>query len=249
MDDALFWKAETACRAAWPAAHERLLDGWIVRQAGGTTRRTNSANPTAAAVSVAAVRPAIERLFEERGQDPLFRVPGFLPAFEEELAEAGFVAEGETCTLLASLEERPDYRASGVTLERSVSPEWLAAKRRLSPMEPEQARIYSAMVDGLTLPRAFASLDRDGGIAAVAYGVVADDLLVIESVVTDPAHRGEGLGRACVGRLLGWALDEGVERACLQVEAENAPARALYRRLGFTRDLYRYRYWRKPRRA
>ncbi|WP_246757367.1 hypothetical protein [Methylobacterium sp. OT2] len=43
--------------------------------------------------------------------------------------------------------------------------------------------------------------------------------------------------RCCVG-----AAGEGARAACLQVVAANTPARALYRALGFERELYRYHY-------
>jgi ribosomal protein S18 acetylase RimI-like enzyme len=44
---------------------------------------------------------------------------------------------------------------------------------------------------------------------------------------------------------MGWARRAGVNRACLQVVADNAAGRALYRKLGFRTELYRYHYWRE----
>ena len=41
------------------------------------------------------------------------------------------------------------------------------------------------------------------------------------------------------------ALARGVDRAFLQVEEKNTPARALYRRAGFE-QAWRYFYWSKP---
>jgi hypothetical protein len=44
---------------------------------------------------------------------------------------------------------------------------------------------------------------------------------------------------------MAWARGEGATGACLQVVAGNGPARALYVGLGFTRNLYGYRYRRR----
>jgi N-acetylglutamate synthase len=73
----------------------------------------------------------------------------------------------------------------------------------------------------------------DGG--AVGFGVAAIDRGWTElgSVVIDEKHRGKGLGRALLTSLLGWAADQTVDRAFLQVDVANATALALYRSLGF----------------
>ncbi|MGT2480134.1 GNAT family N-acetyltransferase [Methylobacterium oryzae CBMB20] len=68
------------------------------------------------------------------------------------------------------------------------------------------------------------------------------ELMVIEAVATPEPLRGRGHARRAVGALLGWGRAAGARAACLQVVAANAPARALYRTLGFERELYRYHY-------
>ena len=94
--------------------------------------------------------------------------------------------------------------------------------------------------------RAFVSCKRDSEIAALAYGVIRNGLLVEESVETDGRFRQQGLGRKAVGGLIDWARRAGASAACLQVVADSTPARALYASLGFSREFYRYHYRRKP---
>ena len=80
---------------------------------------------------------------------------------------------------------------------------------------------------------------------AVAYGVLHRGLFVLESVATHPAHRRAGHAITLLTALMARAQRMGAEGACLQVVAENGPARALYAALGFTRTLHGYRYRRR----
>ena len=77
----------------------------------------------------------------------------------------------------------------------------------------------------------------------MAFAKVLDGTLCLNSMMSDPARRGAGHGKRLLGALLAWGIGQGARQACLQVEADNAPALALYRAMGFTRTLYGYRYW------
>lgn len=107
-------------------------------------------------------------------------------------------------------------------------------------------RIFREMTGLIVGDRAFASCERDSEIAALAYGVIRNGLLVVESVETDGRFRQQGLGRRTVGGLIDWARRARASAACLQVVADNAAGLALYASLGFNRELYRYHYRRKP---
>jgi ribosomal protein S18 acetylase RimI-like enzyme len=74
------------------------------------------------------------------------------------------------------------------------------------------------------------------GDAAVGIAVESDGLVGLFCLAVDPARRRGGLGTALVRALLAGA-DAG--SAYLQVEESNAPAVAMYQRLGF-REAYRY---------
>jgi ribosomal protein S18 acetylase RimI-like enzyme len=56
-----------------------------------------------------------------------------------------------------------------------------------------------------------------------------------------PEQRRRGVAQSLLRTLAGWAGEQGAERLYLQVERDNAPARRLYDRLGFT-EAYRYHY-------
>jgi ribosomal protein S18 acetylase RimI-like enzyme len=71
---------------------------------------------------------------------------------------------------------------------------------------------------------------------AVGIAVEADGLVGLFCLAVDPARRRAGLGTALVRSLL---AASGASVAYLQVEENNAPAVALYTRLGFA-EAYRY---------
>jgi ribosomal protein S18 acetylase RimI-like enzyme len=69
----------------------------------------------------------------------------------------------------------------------------------------------------------------------VAPGMPADTCLLFDIYVHE-AHRGRGLGRAILERMLDSLKADGIRNVVLYVRADNAPARALYKKLGFAED-------------
>jgi RimJ/RimL family protein N-acetyltransferase len=66
-----------------------------------------------------------------------------------------------------------------------------------------------------------------GGVHPAKRGTVEVGIGVLE------AHRGRGIGRALMAALEGWARGAGIHRLQLPVVTSNAPAIALYRKVGF----------------
>jgi ribosomal protein S18 acetylase RimI-like enzyme len=242
----LAWRVEAACREAWPCPDETILGGWLIRASGGQTRRTNSVNPLPGErADVSAIVDAARAIYSGMGQPLIFRVPTIAQGVDAQLDRLGFgPPEAETITLHATLRDCP-RDAAGSAQAGPLDAEWLAARASLSGWEPEVMQVYQHMLGQIACPAVFASVRGEGRIVAVAYGAIAHGLLVIESVITNPPHRRQGHGRQVVAALLNWAQAQRVDEACLQVVADNAPALALYRGLGFARELYRYHY-RRP---
>jgi ribosomal protein S18 acetylase RimI-like enzyme len=239
----LEWRVEQACFNAWPATRQIVVDGWAFRASGGPTRRANCAHPLhAGAAMTDALIDKGEAFYGRFGRPPMFRVPEIAGEIDARLAARGYVIDAPTRTLCAPLAMPDPSEQPDVCIETAPSRRWLNARDRLSGSDAQGASAFRAIVGSVLLPCGFASVAYRGRIVSVAFGARQDDLLVIESVVTDPAYRGRGFARDCVGRLLRWAAGEGCRMAALQVMADNAPALGLYAGLGFTRDLYRYHY-------
>ncbi|TPI09184.1 GNAT family N-acetyltransferase [Mesorhizobium sp. B4-1-3] len=242
----LNWEVEEACREAWPAALETVALGWTFRRSGGQIRRPNSANPLRGQRGAPErVIDVAEAFYASHGQAPLFRVPEIAAEVEPELERRGYGWEGGTIHLHADIDALVGGQFDDVTVSQAPSERWFEARFRTGGYDGTERRIFREMTGLIVGDRAFVSCERDGQIAAFAFGVIRNGLLVIEAVETDAGFRQQGLGRRTVGALIGWARRVGAQAGCLQVVADNTPARALYASLGFNRELYRYHYRRK----
>lgn len=121
-------------------------------------------------------------------------------------------------------------QSSSPTGERELQEEW----------ERFQTRLYVALA-----PRAEADPTRAPGealVGALLAWLVADELTILDVAVV-PAHRRAGHGRALVVEALRAARVEGGRLALLEVRVGNAPARALYRTMGFEESRVRRGYY------
>lgn len=249
MDETLSWRIERVCQRAWPALEEERLGDWCLRFAGGYTGRANSANPLSAAPG--GIERAIatsQSRYRARGLPSIFRIPSFLdPAVDVGLAANGYTSEAESIVLFGADD---GWRLQGgdadVELTNDPMPYWLASAAHLRAQGPDVTPHFARIIAALDRPVAFASLRQRGAVVATGFAVVAEGLTCLEAIVTDPAWRGRGFGRRLVMELLAWGARLGATGACLQVEADNAPARAVYARVGFGQEIYRYHYRREP---
>jgi GNAT superfamily N-acetyltransferase len=242
---ALAWRIEETCLNAWPALREIVLDGWLVRLSDGLSRRNNSANPLSARSTIGDATIAETVAFYRRHERPaIFRVPSIAaPAADKALDKAGFAAEAETCVLHGDMAGLDATEDPSVTLLARADRQWFQAMSALQGHKPEEAHTYRRVIGAISVPAAFVAIPgEDGKLVALAYGVIHNGLLCYESVVTDSRQRRRGHARKIVTTLAGWAKAQGATGACLQVVAENAPARALYEQIGLGSEVYRYHY-------
>lgn len=116
---------------------------------------------------------------------------------------------------------------------------WLAVNGRAFDHHPEQGRTTRADLEereheGWFDPAGFFLAERDGRLLGFHWTKVVDpgagEVYVIG---VDPRAQGGGLGKALVLVGLHHLRERGLPRAELYVEADNAPAVAMYERLGF----------------
>jgi len=118
----------------------------------------------------------------------------------------------------------------------------LDAVIRLDPSHESQLRaLYAAAYpDSYFTPRMlptgkfFGHLDNGAIVAVAGVHVVSDEyrIAALGNIATHPDYRGRGLATLVTHRLTNELVSEG-KMVCLNVKADNAPAIACYRKIGF----------------
>ncbi|MDE0659982.1 MAG: GNAT family N-acetyltransferase [Gammaproteobacteria bacterium] len=240
---------EEASLNAWPALHQVMLDGWVLRFSRGFTKRANSVTPLYAA----AQRPLekvryCEELYAQDGLATVFRLATVSEqvALDELLAARGYESIDATQVLhrpLATGEFDPVAAFSVVPVAS-----FLAAYANLHepPDINERAartasELHRAILRAIRSETMFGLIVEDGEAVACGMAVVERELVGLFDIVVHPRCRRRGHGRALVESLLHRAVERGARTAYLQVLSDNAAARSLYTALGF-QPLYEYRY-------
>jgi N-acetylglutamate synthase len=228
---------------AWPAPDVLVSDGWVLRFAGGYTRRANSVLPLYAATrSLDAKIDEAERLYRARRLAPTFKMTreSRPDRLDVALTERGYVEEARTSVQVAGLAPGTD---DAVCLETSWerSRPWRDAFHRMGDIAAERGALHDRILASISLSSAFASVEEGGRIVGCALGVVQDEWLGIFDLIVDSAARRCGHGEKLMRGLMAWGQRAGADRAYLQVMLGNSPAHALYDKLGF-REAYQYWY-------
>jgi len=230
----------------WPAAVTEEHDGWFYLAAAGVTGRVNAVWPLDwNGGDVDAAIDRAEAWYAARNLPPRFKLTdgAFAPLdLPERLARRGYEAVMPTLVMTAELQAiSQDF--GGVTLSPTM-PEAFDRALRESTKDPDDLEERRSIAQRLPRPCAFAVREHEGRALAVGASAVADALAGIFLMRTVPDARRQGHALHVLRALLAWAAQNGATSAFLQVDADNAPAVALYEREGFTR-LAMYRFWRK----
>jgi len=245
---ALAWRIEETCLNAWPAVRQVLFGDWLLRFSRGLSRRANSANPLRADVrDMGKSIAAFEALYRAQQLPTIVRIPSIIKVSAvHRLEQAGYLAEGETLTLYSDIATVASQKDPGCEVLTNPSAEWLTAMAAMQGRTGAENATYAEIVGLIAIPTGFAMVRSEGEIVALAYGAVHEDLLCLESVITDQRHRGRGHARRLLATLIGFGVQLGAKGVCVQVLAENAPGKALYHSLGLKEEIYRYHYRREP---
>ncbi len=238
------------------APREQLwIDGWLLRFSPGKAKRARCVQ--AVAPGRLPLEARLERclaLYAKHALRPYVRITPFSqpPGLDALLAERGMERIDDTRVMVAALPETSSTIASdtGVDTGWRFEPvtsghfaEWVGAQRG----SPESERIAHAerLRDAPVQHHAVLVADAQGEIIAGGQVALEDDLAGLYDIFTAVAARKRGLALKLCRHLLAHAVREGARVAYLQVDAENDPARRVYRRLGFE-DAYSYHYRSPP---
>jgi len=252
MDAQALWaRIEDAALNASAPPQQFWLDGWLLRLSPEKARRARCIHALAPGGRVldeqlaeCAARFAAARL------PLLFRITPFTqPAgLDAELAARGFTIEGDTWVMTRP---HPHPQPEPGALPVVADARWTALPPTtfaqvvgtLRGSTPPEIEAHAQRLQGAPLPGQGVALQRPGDAQWLAAGQFIREgrLVGLYDVVTAPAARGQGLASLLCQRLLAQAASEGGDLPYLQVDADNAPARRVYHRMGFV-VAYPYHY-------
>jgi ribosomal protein S18 acetylase RimI-like enzyme len=224
---------------SWPALRTTLVDGWVVRLSDGHTRRANSASPYfASRLAPDALIDVIEPLFREAKLRPVFRItPLADPGVEMRLVARGWRDDDPSLGMYSA--EPFGTADSSVRFESGASDAWIDGAMAAYGFGERGAAALRRTLPLIALPAAYATFVEDGEALAFGLAVAERGMVGFHDIVVAPKARGRGLGRRLIAALIEWGGRQGAASAYLLVREANAPARALYRSLGFG-EVYRY---------
>ncbi|MFV3075814.1 GNAT family N-acetyltransferase [Niveispirillum fermenti] len=239
---------EDLAMTAWPAPRRMVHRGWAVYFADGHTGRANSAN---ALVPMAAMDDdgilAVEQAYRRQSLPPMFRLtPLSPPGLLGRLLLRGYTVASESHVLWRELAGDGFEHAfdRDVHVLSGFHPAWLDAYRTMVPVPDQEMPALTSILSAITADARFALLMQDGVPVAACMAVIDRGWAGFFKVAGRPDQRGRGYGRRLMSDMMVRAAADGATGAYLQVGTGNAPALALYRRLGF-QGLYDYAYARK----
>lgn len=244
MNDPFLSRVEDAGLNASAPPEQRWLDGWLLRFSPGKAKRARCVNAVAdGRLSLDERLAAAEAAYAEARLPMIVRITPFTrpEGLDEILAGRGWRRFDDTrvmvrrdlpppSPLLKTLKPQAasvaEYAEIVGALRGSPAPQREAhARRMLSAPVPYQGFVV-----------------RDGEVVLACGQFVREGELVgLYDVYTAIPARGQGIARMLCAWLLDRAVEQGARHAYLQVEGDNAEARAVYHRLGFA-DAYAYHY-------
>lgn len=248
MDEALLSRVEDAGLNAAAPREQRWIDGWIVRFAEGKAKRARCVNAVAEGrLPLDARIAAAHDVYRAAGLPMVVRITPFTrpTSLDADLAARGWERIDDTRVMVAPrLPAVDDLDApAGFTWNIVDGARFAEVVGALRGSPAAQVAGHARRLAGAPVPHTALVLRRDADGAVVACGQLAVEgrFAGLYDVFTAPAARGLGHASRLCRRLLAIAAEQGAEVGCLQVEADNAPARAVYARLGFA-DAYAYHY-------
>ncbi|MDO9284641.1 MAG: GNAT family N-acetyltransferase [Aquabacterium sp.] len=247
LPETLLSRVEDAGINASAPPQQRWVDGWLLRFSPGKAKRARCVQAVADGRLPLEQRLALcAAVFAEAGLPMVLRLTPFSrPAgLDQHLAALGHHRLDDTRVMVApSCPAAAEPLPSALQLQRLDPTEFSEAVGALRGSPAGQRAAMAQRLAASPVPYQGWVLRRpeDGSILACAQSAAEADLVGLYDVFTHPDARGQGLARRLCGQLLARAQAAGARTAYLQVEADNAPARAIYHRLGFA-DAYAYHY-------
>jgi GNAT superfamily N-acetyltransferase len=219
--------------ATWPPEETVSCGPWTLRRGGGGGSRVSAATLDGPFAGLEAAEAAMRGW----GQRPLVMIRPGETALDADLAARGWTRDKATTIRAAPV----DMLAWDAPDERAIDCDGpLACMARIwdaGGIGPGR----QAVMDRAAGPRAWLLARTGDAPAACGFIALQGDAAMFHALEVEAAHRREGHAARLTRAAAAWARDRGAVTLALAVTDDNAPARALYDRLGMA-EAARYHY-------
>ena len=246
-------RIEEAALNTLQTQRQLFYDGWLLRLSAGKAKRARSVNAHfGSTLPLDRKIEHCERIYAQHGLAPLFRLTPFIcPADLEQALDAhGYLSFDETLVQAARLDCAPDIPQAAGDVEIAILgvDAFVEAVGDLRGSTAAQRDGHRERLMNSPLDKRCAAIRTAGRVVCTAQVAIDDGLVGVYDVVTAEDSRGKGYATLACTSLLSWAWQHGASAAYLQVNADNAPALAIYRKFGFA-TVYTYHYRGPPGRC
>lgn len=237
---------------ALPAIQTMFYKGWIIRMANGYTKRANSINPlyhhsfTNDEKNTVNKINEVERILHTKNIKPVYKInsDAQMQKLDMALQDKGYHYSDLTSVKVADLTNLsfPENSSNSLIISERLTDDWLQNVCMLNNINLENRKTLQHMLQLIIPEVRYFTLKNNENNEVVACGmsVLQREYLGLFDIVTNRNYRNKGHGLDLVSRILKWGLENGAEKAYLQVMTNNYPALKLYEKLGFQE---KYTYW------
>jgi ribosomal protein S18 acetylase RimI-like enzyme len=254
FDDTLLSRIEDACLNASAPPQQHWLDGWLVRTCPGKARRARSINAVADGRMPWPERLEAARALYTAAHLPMVvRITPFTrPAeLDQALADRGWTQEARTSVWIRP--RPPDHALAPASAPGGLHWQTLGADAfaaavgtlRGSPVEQQTGHAYRLRLSPVPYSGYALVRTADGQVLTCGQTAREGPYVGVYDVHTHESARRQGLAAKLCEYMLSLNASKDGDIAYLQVEADNVPAQAVYRRLGFV-PAYGYHYRQPP---
>ena len=239
-------RIEEAGLNALQTQRQLFYDGWLLRLSAGKAKRARSVNAHfGSTLPLAHKIDYCERVYARQGLPALFRMTPFnRPAdLETALAARGYAAFDETLVQAARFERAPSVPDAPDDVEIAAlgADAFVEAVGDMRDSTDAQRDGHRERLMNSPLDKRCIAIRAGGRVVCTAQVAIEGGLVGVYDVVTADDARGKGYATLACASLLSWAWQHGANAAYLQVNSDNAPALAIYRKFGFA-TVYTYHY-------
>jgi GNAT superfamily N-acetyltransferase len=221
-----------ALSATWPAAETLRLGPWTLRRGAGGGNRASAATREGPGGEIAEAEAAMRAW----GQRPIFQLRPGDADLDAELDARGYRLHDPSVL----------YAAPSAALARPGGLAAIPCEAPLATMAEMWAadgvgRERLAVMARAPAPRTWLLGRLDDRPAGCAFVAASGGHAMLSALLVAPRARHRGLAARLVAAAAAWAAAAGAPTLALAVTADNAPARALYARLGMD-EVARYHY-------